>query len=661
MRLTIHNYGILDDVDIELEPGLTTLSGKNGSGKSTVVDALFFAITGEPLDGRNVTELVNWEALDGKAVVELSCESFTLTRTIKNGLAHKLKLSDGTVFTKKVDVNDWLFNHYKITNSGVLREVFFSAQLHATDLFDTTNAVRLTMLSKMFGLDNLEQCRTIIYRVLAETPIPQVNDDLIQQLETRIQEVRRNVEDTTNSCKELETKRSALAFEPEEYLKIRNAPTDVERQTHEAALKEAIQKHADASAICSELSGKFDKFQKLQAMRERYALIQHVQTLTETLDSLSGGVSLDKLLEARRNIYKESAILEQSISELKQRGGDSSECPLTHSKPCIEYIRLHDPQLVAAEIEEKQGLLKSIQDDCNQLEELVTEAQDREKRCSDIRKELETVGDLTSPDLSEEQVNTDLEALGDFDALQTSYRTASEHVKIWEGEVSKQRTWLEQFSACGSVTEEVKRSWDDLKAEFDKLSVQLETLQQVAATHQQTLNHDQQLLKQLQDDRAKAQDIGRRIEVLKDVRDLLSRENLQRALMQRALHRVNKEIEVASKIFNFKYRVFITEQGDIVFQDDNIDPKDVRFLSGGQKYTAAIITRIAFARVLNTNFDFMVLDEPSICLDDNSREMLAELLTALNQRFSTERKVLLVPTHDELLLSIGSNFIVGGD
>ena len=76
-------------------------------------------------------------------------------------------------------------------------------------------------------------------------------------------------------------------------------------------------------------------------------------------------------------------------------------------------------------------------------------------------------------------------------------------------------------------------------------------------------------------------------------------------------------------------------------------------MSGGQKYVAAIITRIAFARVLSTRFPFMILDEPSICLDDGSRELLAAFMEALNNRFSKENKYLIVPTHDELILSKG--------
>ena len=658
MRLVIHNYGIIDDLAIEMSPGLTTISGHNGTGKSTTVDALYFALTGEPMDGRNVAELVNWNAVDGKAVVVLSCEAFTVTRIIKNGLTHKLELPGNQVLTKKADVNAWLFEHYQIDNPGVLREVFFSAQLHATDLFDTTNSNRLNMLSKMFGLDRLEHCRTVIYRILSDTPIPTVNEELIQQLADRVKASEDAVATASADVKNAESAVAAINFDAQEYERVRNAPTDVEKSKRLEALQTARKNVDTATVSYSELSGKLANFQKFREMKTQYDLRAQRKKLLEELAAISEGISRDKLLEAQRKVGLEDAVLGHHIEDLRKRIIDTDTCPLTGGKPCLDYLRFHDPQLIEAEIAEKQKRRDDLQEDLKQIAELIGQDDEKSKQRARINYQLEQIELGPDPEFTEEEVDKELADLGDFEQVRAAHASLDEYLNIWEGEVSKHEQWWNENSLIDTVTDAQKQEWADKYREHYGATIQLKAAQEALASKQYALKQDKDMLQEMLTDRERVMSQQKRVEDLKDVRDLLSRENLQRALMQRAMKRVNKEIASCSRIFNFKYRVFLTETGDIVFQDDVIEPKDVRFLSGGQKYTAAIITRIAFARVLNTAFDFLVLDEPSICLDDSSREMLAALLSALNERFKSENKYLVVPTHDELLLAQGENFKV---
>ena len=55
-KLRIQNFRAIEDLTIELSPGLTVLVGKNGCGKSTILDALSFAITTWTAEMRDVAD-----------------------------------------------------------------------------------------------------------------------------------------------------------------------------------------------------------------------------------------------------------------------------------------------------------------------------------------------------------------------------------------------------------------------------------------------------------------------------------------------------------------------------------------------------------------------------------------------------------------------------
>ena len=46
-HLHIKNFAIIDELDIELRPGLTVITGETGSGKTIIMDALSFSLGGK--------------------------------------------------------------------------------------------------------------------------------------------------------------------------------------------------------------------------------------------------------------------------------------------------------------------------------------------------------------------------------------------------------------------------------------------------------------------------------------------------------------------------------------------------------------------------------------------------------------------------------------
>ena len=54
-HLTIHNYALIADVELELQDGFTVLTGETGAGKSILLGALAL-VMGAKADTRTITE-----------------------------------------------------------------------------------------------------------------------------------------------------------------------------------------------------------------------------------------------------------------------------------------------------------------------------------------------------------------------------------------------------------------------------------------------------------------------------------------------------------------------------------------------------------------------------------------------------------------------------
>src|ERR687889_2882469 len=71
-RLTLRDFRTYAAADVQLGPGLTVVSGRNGVGKTNLLEAIYFACTGRSCRTANERECVRFGAR--LARLELRCE-----------------------------------------------------------------------------------------------------------------------------------------------------------------------------------------------------------------------------------------------------------------------------------------------------------------------------------------------------------------------------------------------------------------------------------------------------------------------------------------------------------------------------------------------------------------------------------------------------------
>jgi energy-coupling factor transport system ATP-binding protein len=107
---------------------------------------------------------------------------------------------------------------------------------------------------------------------------------------------------------------------------------------------------------------------------------------------------------------------------------------------------------------------------------------------------------------------------------------------------------------------------------------------------------------------------------------------------------VKKEIEFGMKYFNYKSDKIdkrVSDSLKMVGLDDSYLNRDPFSLSSGEK------RKVAIASVLAFNPKIIILDEPTVGLDSNSKDNLVKLMKMLKQKYN---KTVIIVSHDVDLL-----------
>ena len=157
-----------------------------------------------------------------------------------------------------------------------------------------------------------------------------------------------------------------------------------------------------------------------------------------------------------------------------------------------------------------------------------------------------------------------------------------------------------------------------------------------------------QQLKKMEAEMADREQAVELIHLFEAARDVLHRNKLPKLAMQHMLFGLNNLLDKWLSMFNTEFTSYINEDLDFVcdFEDGKGQPAGL--LSGGQKVALSISFRLALSELFGSSVPLLVMDEPTIWLDEDKVNMVAQVLETL--RGTAEQGVcMLVGTHEEAL------------
>ena len=168
-NLLLENYKQYAHLNLAFQEGLVGIIGKNGAGKSTIFEAILYALYGK--DEISQKELIRSSFADEKAPVRLSLDFgvgdvvYQVRRELRG---RKLERVDAELYKNDAQIakgaNAVTGEVIRLLNLD--REAFkhsvFSGQKELSELSETKGAERTRMVRRMLGLERLDELQSTV-------------------------------------------------------------------------------------------------------------------------------------------------------------------------------------------------------------------------------------------------------------------------------------------------------------------------------------------------------------------------------------------------------------------------------------------------------------------------------------------------------------------
>ncbi len=474
VRLRVRDWGPFQERTVEFEPGRNLIYGKNHTGKTALLNAIFYALTGDVLapkaKGRDFVRADSRES-----IVELDFvagEPYRVRRRPKQRQSHLMRLEGGREVTEMAsgsDVDSLIAELLGLEMPEMTQAVFMKEGAIAEYLSESTPGKRKKFIKSLVNLDRLEE-------------ISGAASDWKKEVYRRAREAKKDAVGVRKRVTNLKSK-PIVGEKARLEGRIRNL---------EAQKEMLIEKKGSLEEASDSLVKLESKEQKLRNVRDRqqmlqgklgtekgpYASIDEIEKEARSIEVASED------LEAKRKAEEEALTTKNhvegrknsiqneldSVESLKKR--EAKECPTCHQEIT--------PQILHSIIRDKERDLKGVQDELEQAE---SRYQARKKKTKDVRKSLEKKRELQNKAESIRKLKDELEELeqeissldDEIQELERKSEGASKvhglenEIRDMDKELQEAKDQRDEAIAHESAVKEAKNRLDSLEEKEEEL------------------------------------------------------------------------------------------------------------------------------------------------------------------------------------------------
>ncbi len=165
------------------------------------------------------------------------------------------------------------------------------------------------------------------------------------------------------------------------------------------------------------------------------------------------------------------------------------------------------------------------------------------------------------------------------------------------------------------------------------------------------IEQKKRMKQELEEDVRNGERKNRQYEFLSNLRRAISRDGIPKALRGMAVESISAQARNIISRFNLSIEdVSLSDDLDVeVMQDGSV--KDISQLSGGERTALAIGIRLAIARYLGASMNTIIMDEPTVFLDEERRSDLRDIIKYSIKELSEENifpQIIIITHHEEL-------------
>ena len=456
-RLRLKNFKSYASEIINFDKGITVIVGENGAGKSSIFEAISFALFKQHTAGkigdlvRNNTENMSVE-LDfvsrGKEyrIIRDKTKSKTVSRLLTKTSSDSEFMS---LCSGEREVSDNIQAILEM-DANLFLNAIYVRQGEIAELVDKTPAEKKLLIGRLLGLDSLETAWNNMIPLIREY---ETKSKELNALKSRGHELESQIEEVKNLISEISESKRDMEREKEIYETQMNNLSN-EKQTLERLEKD---KH--------QLQENLDRIRESEAEIER--LEKYVSKLDVYLDFEKSVVSIQSLKESEIEIEdKIDSIKEQKrLIHAKKEGynnylkSDELITKLTNQKIDLEKELATITQLE----KDKKKLLHSIESDRNDIEEFFSLSKEKLLDYGVSQDELAEVDDLKKLSDSTNKLLEDISTK--IEDLANDINSKKENIVAFKQAIASAEKPLEELADVENKCPVCQSDIDDAKKE----------------------------------------------------------------------------------------------------------------------------------------------------------------------------------------------------